>query len=85
MLVTLYQEITSCVKDIISREYKIQCEIDFLPQTFWVSCYIESEILSSYYDVESQEMAVLLREFTPTTNSFNDFCKELEDGGWEEI
>lgn len=84
MKVTLYQEIRSDPKEM-PREYKIECEIDFIPENFWVSCGVESKVFNSYYDVETKEMGIVLEEFQCNPESFEDFCKGLEEIGWIQV
>ena len=84
MKVMLYQEIR-CDPEEIPREYKIECELDFLPENFWSGHGIESKVFNSYYDVETKEMGIILEEFQCSPGSFEDWCKGLEEIGWVQV
>ena len=84
MKVTLYQEIRCGMKEI-PREYKIECELDFLPESFWSSCGMESKVFNSYYDVETKEMGIVLEKFECGPGCFLSFCQGLEEVGWVQV
>jgi hypothetical protein len=84
MKVTLYQTIRFDVKEV-PREYKMEVEIDFLPENFWVSCGIESKVFNSWYDIETKEMGIQLEDFECNPGSFEDFCIGLEEAGWVQV
>jgi hypothetical protein len=82
MKVSLYQQINSNNPSVYSKEYKIERDLDFIPDTFWPSTFVESKVLSSSYEIEMDEMIILLEPFDP--EDFEDMCSELEKIGWKE-
>lgn len=82
MKVTLYQVIRPVKCEVVPREYKIECELDFLPENFWASCGIESKVFNSWYDIETRQMGIQLEDFECLESDFEDFCEGIKESGW---